>query len=514
MAQGTAAHQDIELKARARNGLRFKPAMAVFAVLLVVAVAAIAVPSAAELTDEPQDSSPAVQKVGSQRLVFAHYFPPYPISLDNADPNSDHYASVYLNPTRTDDPYAPFGAMLRDRPLPRPPRAELDWRESDLATEVRQAISAGIDGFAVDILSPVEQGEWVAAVPSQLLRVAEEIGAPFKIMLMPDMHAELGRLSPGQLADQMARLGRSPAAFRLEDGRLVISPFKAENRSPPWWQDFLAQMKSRHGIEVALLPVFVDDNPVFLDSYASVSFGMSLWGGRNPAFNPVGGFPFDMIARAHEAGKLWMQPVSMQDYRPATQVFDESENTTNLRNTWRIAIEGGAEWVQIATWNDYSESTDIAPSVQHGTALLELTAYYIHLFKHSDPPVFPFDRLFLSHRTQRLDAGPYPEQTALAALRAGSVAGRDTVEALSILTKPSTVVIRVGAEETICQQPAGLSLCLAPLGQSTGQDISVQARVHRAGRTVIDMTSPFPVLARPVIQDLSYVLSQARSIGG
>jgi hypothetical protein len=61
------------------------------------------------------------------------------------------------------------------------------------------------------------------------------------------------------------------------------------------------------------------------------------------------------ITDAHDRGKIWMQPVSVQDARPSQAIYDEANNSENLRVTWNAAIKG-ADWVQIPTWNDYSEN--------------------------------------------------------------------------------------------------------------------------------------------------------------
>jgi hypothetical protein len=485
----------------------------VIVVLVIGASSAMPVPDGAGLATNDDQASSSDVKGTPEKLVFAHYFPPYPISLDNVDPPTDYYAAGYLDPNGSGGEYAQYGSMLRDRPIPRPPRPEPDWRELDLATEIGQASAAGIDGFTVDILTTAESTDWVASVPSLLLRAAEIAGKQFRIMLMPDMHGELGTLTPEQLADEIARLATSPAAFRLDDGRLVVSPYKAENRPPPWWREFLTDMKARHGIDVALLPVFVDDTVATVNAFSPITFGMSAWGGRNPAFNPVRGFPLEAIKRIHRLKKLWMQPVSMQDYRPTHQVYDEAENTTNFRNTWLIAIKGGADWVQIATWNDYSENTSIAPSVRHGNALLDLTAYYAAYFKNGVPPAITHDRVFLSHRTQLIDSGPYPLQSAVATLRQGSSPGRDAAEALSFFTAPATVTVSVGSVNTVCEAPAGVSTCVAPLGKLAQGSVKVRAQVHRDKVAVIDLTSPFPVATNPSVQDLSYVFSEGRSTG-
>jgi hypothetical protein len=455
-------------------------------------------------------AAPPGQVGKGSRLVFAHYFPPFPISLDNLDPAVDYYSANYLNPDGLNGQYSDIGGMLRDRPLPRAPRPDANWQELDLMQEVTEASEAGIDGFSVDILTPAASRNWVAEVPGMLLRAAQSVDPDFKIMLMPDMHGDLKYLTPAQLADEVADLAASPSAFRLQDGRIVVSPFYAENWPPQTWQLFIDDMKATHGLRVALVPVFLEARDDLIDSFQHISYGMSAWGGRNPAFNPVTGFPLAPIKRARALNQLWMQPVSMQDYRPVQKIYDEAENTTNLRNTWQIAINGDADWVQLITWNDFGEGTAFAPSVQHGRALLELNAYLIAVYKTGQPPPAAADRVFLTHRTQLVGADSYPKQKAVAALRAGSVPGRDSVEATSILTAPATVTIDVGDRQTSCDGEVGLNTCVATIGplDSTGVEVSVQ--VSRNGHSVLDFTSPHRITTAPAVQDLTYTMSEAR----
>jgi hypothetical protein len=446
------------------------------------------------------------------RLVFAHYFPPYPISIDNRDPSVDYYTTQYLTPAGEKGAHSAYGGLLRDRPLPRPPRPESDWRELDLAEEIRQASSAGIDGFGVDILTTHDSTNWIATIPAALLHVAETTNPPFKIMLMPDMDGELGKLTPEHLASEISFLAASPAAFRLTDGRLVVAPFRAENRPVPWWRDFITAIKSQYGIDVALLPIFLDASADNISEFSPITFGMSTWGDKNPAFNPVQGAPVDTIRKVNELGQLWMQPISMQDYRPMGQIYDEAENTTNLRNGWQIAIDGKAQWVQLVTWNDYSENTAIAPSIRHGSALLDICAYYIAYFKNGVPPPIPEDRVYLTHRTQLVGATP-SRQSDLATLREGSTPGRDAVEALSFLTSPATVTVNVGSSKTVCKALAGVSACVAPIGQPGADGLTASVDISREGRSVISLVSPYKIVADPVVQDLSYTASEG-SAGG
>ena len=448
----------------------------------------------------------------SPRMVFAHYFPPYPISIDNMDPSTDYYATEYLNPDGENGIHAPYGGFLRDRPLPRNSRPGDNWRELDLAEEIKSASAAGIDGFSVCILTPHDDTEnWIAPIPSMLLRAAEEVDPTFKIMLMPDMSV-LGPVTPQKLASEMALLAASPAAFRTADGRLVVAPYIAEIRPVPWWKEFLATMKSQYGIDVALVPLFLGGSAAEISEFSPITFGVSAWGGRNPAFNPIRGSPLEFIRMVKESGQIWMQPISAQDYRPKAQIYDESENTTNLRNTWKIAINGKAQWVQIVTWNDYAENTGIAPSVRHGSALLDICSYYIAYFKNGVPPPILDDRVFLSHRTQLIGAIP-SKQTDLASLREGSTPGRDSVEALSFLTSPAKVTVSVGSAQTVCNVPAGVSTCVAPIGQPGPDGLTVSADVSRDGRSVVTLISPYKIVANPAVQDLSYTVSEGRASG-
>lgn len=55
--------------------------------------------------------------------MFAHYFTPYPLSLDNASADGDYYTRNYLNPGGESGKHEKYGGLLRDRPLPTPPKA-------------------------------------------------------------------------------------------------------------------------------------------------------------------------------------------------------------------------------------------------------------------------------------------------------------------------------------------------------------------------------------------------------
>lgn len=498
------------------------------ATALGLALVAAAAPGAASSPAEPADIAAAEQSESvattpalpfdmpsagelrsSPRKVFAHWVPSLPVSLDNQPPTTDYYARHYLNPNGENGKHAAYGGFLRDRPLPRAPRPESNWRLLDMESEVRQAIAAGLDGFSVVIyeLPETTSPQWTNI--NLMMQAATNVDPGFKIMIMPDMSSgsSLSRKDIGTVARGMAHLAYYPSAYRVSDGRVVVSPFTAEGHSVDWWREFLRVMRDEHGVPVAFLPLFQDERP-HADAFAPISYGMSIWGNRNPAGNdPTTTHPTSprgRIARIHSIGQKWMQPVSTQDERPRAGIFDEAQNTTNLRNTWEIATDNGAELVQLATWSDYPEGSHMAPSANHGWSYLDISSYYLAKYKTGRTPTIVRDTVYLTHRLHALSARPSYPQTRLMSLRGGSSPARDTVEALTFLTAPATVTVRVGNQTHQCQAPAGVGTCTVPLSPGT-----VAAQIQRGGATVSSVTSPHTVTSSPYVQNFEYAAASS-----
>lgn len=449
----------------------------------------------------------------SSRKVFAHYIGSLPRSLDNQDPATDYWTRNYLSPAGEGGKFAGVGGFVRDRPIGRPPLTGTDWRLQDMKAEVRQAVSAGIDGFTFDVLQ-VQGGSvpqlWTNA--NLMLQAAAATDPGFKIMLMPDMYGSLGSKDVATVAQSMAALGRYPSAYRLADGRLVISPFKAEAHTVAWWSSFMATMKNTYGMPVALLPVFVANEQNYAAAFAPISYGMSSWGSRNPAWNNPDststGSQRDRAARVKALGQKWMQPVSVQDERPTQGIYDEAENTTNLRDTWQLARATNAEFVQIPTWNDDTEGTTVQPSLRHGWSLLDISAYYLSWYKTGVAPPVVRDTVYVTHRRQLAAALPSYPETRLMQLRGGSPT-RDTVEALTFMTAPGTVTVAVGSKSYLCAVAAGVDTCTVPLGVGR-----ISASTTRGGVTTAAVSSPDLVAAVPYVQDLQYVAASSRRTPG
>ena len=493
------SHTTIQVSPRGFLAGRARRAVAAVAgALLLVTGAGLAVVSSAEAAT-PTLPFDLVQTSGP-KVVFAHYFTPYPVSLDNADPASDYYARNYLNPNGESGKHAAYGGLLRDRPLPHAARSESTWLVSNMQDEIAQAKATGINAFILDIMvNPATTSNTnLKSAQANLMTAADNTG--FSVMLMPDMTSGIGSLSATDLAAVVNTYATHKSAYKLADGRLVVSPFKAEVHTAAWWTDFMNIMKSSYGTTVAFVPCFLNES-TYESSFASISYGMSEWGSRNPAWNDPSatGTQMTKVNRVHNLGKFWMQPVSVQDERPNQAIYDEAQNTQNLRNTWKIAIDSKAEWVQLTTWNDFSEGATVVPSVEHGWTFADLTAYYGQWFRSGSAPAIVRDAVYLTHRKQPYAANPTFGETSLMKLRGGSPS-RDTVEALSILTAPATVSITVGGVTTSCAAPAGVSVCTVPL-----QLGRAAVAVVRSGALVASVATRQTITGTPYVQDLQYV---------
>lgn len=425
---------------------------------------------------------------GSSKQVFAHYVTPFPVSFDNKATSEDYYSKNYLQPSGENSKFAASGGFIRDRPLGRSALSG-DYASADLANEIRVAKAAGIDGFSLDLMA-TSGDNWTRTL--KMLDAAHATDPSFKIMLMPDSTC-LTSLSTTQMSDLLAKLADKPSAYRLSDGRLVVAPFAPEKHPYTWWAEVGSKLKADHGITMAFVPTFVA-TPSNLDQWATISYGMSNWGGRSAG--NIGSQPGQ---EAKKYTKMWMQAVAVQDSRPASGVYDEAGALNTLRASWEAAFATGAQWVQLTTWNDYAETTAIAPSVHHGASFLNINAYYIAKFKTGSYPNVTRNAIYVTHRQQMHETKPTYPQTVLQKLRWNSSSAVNVVEVTTFLTKAATVTATVGGVTTKWTAPAGYSHRQVDL--RTG---SVSATAQLADG-LLTVTSPFGVSSSPYVQDMQYV---------
>ena len=482
----------------------------------------------------------------STRVVLPHYFVTFALGGDSAA----NTASWYLNRMPGGEVRESDGDwLLRDRPFDPweddRPRADVDgvsWQVLDREWEVQQALAAGFDGMFPDWLNLNDGvGDNRTGQVKQLLNAVTHLGvqARFKVALMIDGNTSISQTANlAGLVAKTVELSIHPAVWRLPDGRMLVAIYMPEGAAVSThlgtpaevlahWTSYRDQCAAA-GVQVALWfchqrgPWYGAATGQGLGAVLDpIAYGHGRWGSRNPdeTLNPTiqnAGAPGYCHATF---GKPWLAPVSAQDSRPNQDKFEEARGFEQLIASWRVAIENGADWVQIPTWSDFAEHAHIMPSANGAWAWTDLCCYYSARFKLGYWPDIKRDALYLAHRIHPL-AGyveqiPVPDQ-----VRSGSTPEVDIVQAIVFLKSTASTTVRVTSGGVTTEFTpgsgnaalggTGVHLFTVPLLPGT-----VSAEVVRTGVTVARADSPHQVTLTPVVQDMHYraVSSLRQQIG-
>lgn len=477
---------------------------------LVLALAAYAPRSDADSSPWPFDQPPIDDLRQSPKKVFALYFPNFPLWLKDSNPcnplpcnwSEDRYAHQYLLPAGLNNKYKATGGYIRERPLDAPYTHKsglVDWELRNMEEEVRTAAALGLDGFALVVLS--QSGPNFQSA-KRMLQAAGNVDPGFKILLYLDMSAMTSTsITPSSLANTVKTLTSYPAAYRV-DNRPVVAAHDAQNRTPSWWANWKATLQS-WTIPVHFVPVFQPWRDYAL-SYKSVSFGVSDWGNSSALSNtkPLWTTAASTAHAPPYSMNVWMAPVRPQNMRPKHAKYSEAQapNTSLYRQMWNNAIVDGADWVNITSWSDYSEHTEIEPSTGTQYAFYDLTAYYTAWFKTGVQPPIVRDVLYYFHRQHSTTAVPTQQPTRLQFVAGPPEdAPANVIELVAFLTEPGTLQVKIGANTYLREAGAGITQMQVPLAEGRPE-----FSLSRDGATVSCFTSAFPISNTITRQDLLY----------
>lgn len=372
----------------------------------------------------------------SQRKVFAHYFYPFPLSINNQPAVSDYYNLQYLAPGGENGIHAACGGYLRARPLPIPVQTAFS-AGVNMQAEVRMAIARGITGFTFDVLNLADALSPTGHLQT-MLAAAQAVDPRFVIAPMLDMKS-LGAITPAQGASIIQAIANAPSVYRLWDGRLVVMAFNAPIQPFSWWQQMIAILNAS-GVDVAFWPLFLGA-PSDAGALDPISYGVGAWGTAIPSSATE---LQATIAAAHALGLRYLLPVLPQQFRPKDLKFWEASNSASFRDAWMSAINGNADAVQVVTWSDFSELGQIQPytdatlATNIGTGFYDLNAYYATWYLTEVQPPITQDVLYWFYRKMNSGAA-HPNQNAVTIV-AGETE-ESNIELLAFLTAPGTLVI-------------------------------------------------------------------------
>ncbi len=284
--------------------------------------------------------------------------------------------------------------------------------------EIALARYFGIDGFAMNC------GEWkkfdakgkmseTRYVPKAdaVYAAAEADGKGFQLFFSPDFAGEMIRMLPDfNVGDMVKRYYGHPNSFRY-NGKHFLSGWSGKIR------DYESPVKKLRdeGFELCVVP------------YPQIPPHPMNWSletvlrqfPANGVFDGLFRFAADSTAQENVAsnanarrGTMFLDKIFMAGVCPAY-------NSPNLRDfagvrgymaMWEGLIRDGADLVEIVTWNDYNEDSNLMPWATHSqrgkryfdrdASYLDITGYYSSYYKTNVRPEITQDKVFLSYRAR------------------------------------------------------------------------------------------------------------------
>ena len=251
-----------------------------------------------------------------------------------------------------------------------------------MGRHIDQAKSAGIDALVVAWYGP--NGASNQTEPNLAALLDEAAARGFKIAALFETDSPfLGGVeaTTGALQHLLSVHANHPAYLRV-DGRPVVFFWRPGLYGVDTWAAIRNQVDPNRnafwvseGVDTSLLSVF-DGHHLYSNTW-----------------NP----PSDLLATNQKfaarvpADRVWVATV-MPGYsdvkiRPGSGFAKDREGGAYYVRGWQAAIDGGAEWVVINSFNEWPEGSYIEPSAAFGSQYLDLTASWSSQFKGASAPV-------------------------------------------------------------------------------------------------------------------------------
>lgn len=289
-------------------------------------------------------------------------------------------------------PYHPegYGAdapLLQELGLTK--RTGMGWS----ATDLRLAKEAGVDGMAVDIFT---------SGCENYLKDADTVGG---IVVAPclDLSCEPVEKKEAAALSTIVRYcqyaARYPSAARVNDA-FVIFTYGTEQLPPEAWGRIRVALAAQNLKTYWVYSCDTDgklNRPktfprAAMERYLEPFEAAYCFGGE-----PMAGQSREaLLAFYAEKNKPFFGGM-MAGYYRVNGGYRDSRATAVYREAWEKKLQEppAVNWACIATWNDYSEHTNIAPSTDWSFTRAELTRWYAARFRGEDLP-WKDARLYLS----------------------------------------------------------------------------------------------------------------------
>lgn len=470
-------------------------------------------------------------------LVFAHYMHCFVPGVFS--PNDEHVA-------RYAEWYGANGSAALD--------AESQWFDGELAAKVTRGLPAVQEDMARLERSGVN-AIGLLLTPSLLpdsafargLNLVAYAASNARVKIVPELWDDLRHADIDAFAAKMSRyLDAHPGAQLSLEGKPVflISPQEPDGggataglETSRLLDRLFARWGGRKGV---YLIVDLDwmETDFAKNSYVALADALGGWSPQDDWTSRAAGA---LASAAAKAGKPLVYPVAFNFYqrragKPPWE-YGNGFGAARLIDAWSDIAKRKPPFVELETWNDFSEDTAFAPTSSHDATFMDLNAYFVRRQSGAAPP--PRQQVMIFH----------PRQLAAAKLDAADAVVHnyewrhvapvvDYLDVVTILQAPGEVRVQVGDATWTRTAPAGLSewLLIAPLPSPRpgGDRVQVQfgsyprpddrravqrvegfsaarprAQVVQAGKTTLSVESRAPFADRGAFQDFTVIADES-----
>ena len=379
--------------------------------------------------------------------------------------------------------------------------------------EIMLAQRNGIDGFALNC------GEWLKTDGSKthyvesaerIYQAALELNSGFKLMMSPDFACDSIHKHPEQnVTDMLRRFYKHPNQFRV-DAKAVLSGYAGsqEQYAKP------SEILKSEGYDFLLVPK-TSDNGRHAMAWSLETVIRDLISEKHidGLFNFTCDSTADGLIKSNSAGRrgtLFLDKIFMAGACPAY-------NSPNLRDfkglegyaaMWDGIIRDGADWVEIVTWNDYQEDSNLMPFRWGGPiaifnrdeACLDATAYYALWFKSGVQPKIAQDKIYFSYRLRSRDQTNVWDESKKQWVDIRSCEWpyeqihddvQDLVNVTAMLTDDAKLTITLDGKPQSFELKKGVAFASVPMRPGVPH-----FKLERAGKALIDVDGRREIIAK------------------
>lgn len=388
-----------------------------------------------------------------------------------------------------------------------------------LKQEIQLAQSKGIDAFALNT------NNWDTTRADAIYQAAQEVGPDFKLFFSADIHKDDHNLSPANIVEMMTKYKSHPNQLTFRGKQFFTAWLGSQD---DWWAEYSysSALSGWQGVfnqaggkaNYFFVPFFPTDGSLGdvqakINQFNDIIDGLMAWDTSAWPYDSTLQTPSDekdknYLQACNEKGKVYMstpspwffkniQNTCCSDYCKSS---DEDNCGCQLKGNyhgpelwltrWQQIITLSPPLVEIATWNDWLESSYVAPPLSQGEnaksvasfthkAYLDLGEHYIRWYKTGSEPAVTEDSLYLFYYTQSKDATATADTCKVLNFEKLS----DEVYVTAVLTQAASVVLNSGSASQTFDASAGIHTF--SMGFSEGQ----QSASLKRGETVVKTVS-------------------------